>query len=112
MDNFSPLVSGPVESVQFQTMAPAAGNLTEVKGEQAAKDFESIFILKLLEEMTKTVAQWGLEKESGSEQIQGLFSLCLSQHIADNGGLGLYREIYESVADSQNSQIPLTEENL
>ena len=89
------------------------GNVaSETKLERTAKDFESILILKVLEEMTKTIGQWGFEKDGVSEQIRSLFSLCLSEHIGDNGGLGLWEQIYKGMPQSlkagENQQRPET----
>jgi len=71
------------------------GGMSDEKKKQVAKDFESVLISKLLDEMKNTIGQWGFEKDSSAEQIQGIFSLCLSQHIANNGGFGLWKDIYK-----------------
>ena len=89
------------------------GNVaSETKLEKTAKDFESILILKVLEEMTKTIGQWGFEKDGAAEQIRSLFTLCLSEHIGDNGGLGLWEQIYKGMPPSlkagENQQRPET----
>ncbi len=62
--------------------------------EKFAKDFESIFINKLLDVMQSSIGDWGFEKDGASEQITSLFSTYLARHAADNGGLGLWKEIY------------------
>ncbi len=80
-------------------------NLTKIDGisdekkKQVAKDFESVFINKLLDEMENTIGEWGFEKDGASKQIQGIFSLYLSQHIANNNGLGLWKDIYQFLTD-------------
>ena len=68
---------------------------SEEKNKQAAKDFESVLINKLLDAMQNTIGEWGLEKDATASQIQGIFGLYLSQHIANNGGFGLWKDIYE-----------------
>lgn len=71
---------------------------------QAAKDFEAVFINKLLEAMRNTIGEWGFEKDGVSKQIHGMFSLYLAQHIADNGGFGMWREIYDSLTDQGRAE--------
>lgn len=72
----------------------------EGKKEQAAKDFESVFIYKLLEEMKNTIGDWGLEKDEASRQVEGIFWLYLARDIADNGGFGLWKDVYQLMTDS------------
>jgi len=74
--------------------------VTEEQRKKAARDFESVFINKLLDEMKNTVGKWGFKKDGASKQIQGIFTLYLSQHIADNGGFGLWEEIYKFLNNS------------
>ena len=83
--------------------AKIEGDSTESRA-QAAKAFEAVFINKLLEAMRDTIGEWGLEKDGVSKQIHGMFSLYLAQHIADNGGFGLWREIYRSLTDSSGEE--------
>ena len=73
--------------------------VSEEKKKQAAKDFESVFIKKLLDEMTNAIGEWGFEKDAVSKQIQGLFSIYLSQHIANNGGFGLWKDVYRLMTE-------------
>jgi Rod binding domain-containing protein len=74
--------------------------LQEDKKSQSAKDFESIFIYKLLEEMKNTISDWGFEKDEASKQVQGIFWLYLAQDIAENGGFGLWKDVYQFLTDS------------
>ena len=72
--------------------------------EKFAKDFESIFIGKIFEVMRKAAGEWGFEKDSGSEQIDGIFSMCMSKDIGSKGGMGLWKEIYQSLTDAESSK--------
>lgn len=78
-------------------------HLSEEQKKQVAKDFEAVFINKLLEEMENTIGEWGFEKDGASRQVRGIFGLYLSQHIANNGGFGLWKEIYKSLTNSANT---------
>ena len=53
--------------------APKPDNAPRAQKEQFAKDFESIFMEKLLDEMKNTIGNWGFEPDAASKQIQGLF---------------------------------------
>ena len=86
----------------------------DAKKKQFAKDFESVFINKLLDEMKNTIGDWGNEKDGASKQIDGIFWLHLARDIADNGGFGMWKDIYQSLADSKNknSTTNFLDENL
>ena len=70
---------------------------SSLQKEQFARDFESVFVEKLLDEMKNTISDWGLEEDAGSKQIQGLFWLNLARDVSSKGGLGLWKEIYNSL---------------
>ncbi|MHC4158122.1 MAG: hypothetical protein ACYSSO_03495 [Planctomycetota bacterium] len=77
---------------------------------QIAKDFESVFLTRLLDEMRNTIGQWDKEEDAVSEQVQGMFWLYLARDIANNGGFGLWKDIYQSLTDSD--QLKTTTESL
>jgi Rod binding domain-containing protein len=70
-------------------------NVPQDKKKQYAKDFESVLLNKLMEQMKGTIGDWGFERDGASEQVQGLFWMYLSQDVAHNGGIGLWKEIYQ-----------------
>ena len=72
---------------------PAPGADYQAKTEQFAKDFESLFLHKLMEQMDKTVSKSGLLGDGISEQVRDIFWFYLAQEMADNGGVGLWRDI-------------------
>ena len=77
---------------------------TAKKTEQAAKDFESVLLTKILEGMENTVSQFSAEdKEAGSEQVKGLFTLFLARDMADKGGLGLWKDLNTFFKDMQKT---------
>jgi Rod binding domain-containing protein len=88
--------------------------ITEQEKEQIAKDFESLIINQLLDEMKNTIGEWGSEKDGASTQIQGIFWMYLARDIADNGGLGLWKEIYKTLPDNgpENSAGSSLDKNL
>ena len=87
-----PLPLGPQSPKTEQYLntgaAAGAGDM-----EKAAKDFESVLLHQLMEEMSRTIPESGLVNSGVSKQIQSLFWSFLSEEVADNGGLGLWRDI-------------------
>lgn len=78
-------------------------NISEEKKKQVAKDFESVLLTKLLDEMKKSIVDWGSEKDGASKQIHGIFWLYLARDIANNGGLGLWKDIYQSLTNAEHA---------
>ena len=78
-------------------------NISEEKKKQAAKDFESVLLNKLLDEMKNSIVDWGLEKDAASKQTQGIFWLYLGRDIANNGGLGLWKDIYQFLSNAEQT---------
>ncbi|MFQ6034911.1 MAG: hypothetical protein ACE5NM_03560 [Sedimentisphaerales bacterium] len=70
---------------------------------QVAKDFESVLLNKLLDEMKNTIGDWGFEKDGVSKQVQGIFWLYLAQDIANKGGFGLWKEIYKFLTGAEQT---------
>ena len=89
-----PVVKGQTDEIH---------NLSQEKKKQAAKDFESVLLGRLLDEMKNTVGDWGFEKDCASQQIQGIFWLYLARDIADKGGVGLWTDIYEFLGGSDSA---------
>ena len=76
---------------------------SEEKKKQVAKDFESVLLSKLLDEMSKSVGNWGFEKDGASKQVQGIFWLYLARDVANNGGMGLWKDIYKFLAGADQT---------
>ena len=56
---------------------------------KAAKDFESVLLHQLLEEMRKSIPESGLLEDEGNEQIQGMFWSYLAQGLSSAGGCNI-----------------------
>lgn len=78
--------------------------LSEEKKAKAAKDFESVLLGKLLDEMKNSIGDWGLEESAASKQIQGTFWLYLARHLANSGGLGIWTDVYKSLTASEPAE--------
>ena len=78
-------------------------NIPDEKKKQIAKDFESVLLNKMLEEMKNSIGNWGFEKDGASDQIQGIFWLYLARDIANNGGIGLWKDIHQFLTSADKS---------
>ena len=76
---------------------------SEEQKKQIAKDFESVLLNQLLDEMKNTIGDWGFDKDGASEQVQGIFWLYLARDIANKGGFGLWKDIYQFLTDSADT---------
>ena len=63
------------------------------KVEKLAKDFEGVLLNKLMDEMQKTIPDSGLLSSPATKQMKGMFWMFLSQSLADNGGIGLAKQL-------------------
>ena len=68
--------------------------------QKACKDFESIFVSKVLKSMRNSITESGLFGEGfGSDVYQSLFDSQLSEKISDGGGFGVGNVLYKSLAE-------------
>jgi Rod binding domain-containing protein len=105
MDSVKLILTEPVSppALLEQLDKSMLSSISEEKKKQAAKDFESVLLNKLLDEMKNSIVDWGSEKDGTSKQIQGIFWLYLARDIANNGGLGLWKDIYQSLTNAEHA---------
>jgi len=73
---------------------------------QIARDFESVLLTKVFDQVRESLGQWSFDEDEGdgaSQQVQGLFWLYLAQDVADKGGIGMWREIYQHFGDIERA---------
>jgi Rod binding domain-containing protein len=106
----APNYLGDTRQIRPGDTAPA-DDISDAKRKQLAKDFESVLLGKMLDQAKETTGNLGLDEEDGaSEQVQGLFWMYLAQDIANNGGLGLWKDIYRFFKDMEQAPaaVPLS----
>ena len=64
---------------------------------QVAKDFESVLLSKWLDQMKETIVDWSDDKDAASKQVDDIFWQYLAKDMSDQGGLGLWKDIYRSI---------------
>lgn len=78
---------------------PSKGALQPDKLEQACRDFESIFIGQMMQQMRQTVPQDGLFSGGRAEQIYtSMMDDEMAKSIAQQRGLGLAEVLYRQLA--------------
>jgi Rod binding domain-containing protein len=99
--------AAPVKSRGRTAAVEATGTASPQQKRQVrlAKDFESILMTRMVEEMKNTVGQWGgdEEEDGASQQMQGIFWMHMAQHIGENGGIGLWKQIAEVMSQNDPS---------
>lgn len=84
------------DPIRDASQATVATERLEEQKKQIAKDFESVLLAKLFDQVQESIGTWGFEEEdTASQQVQGLFWLHLARDVADKGGLGLWKDIYQ-----------------
>ena len=114
MDSANLILTGSVSPPTPLEQIKNIDSATDAKKKQFAKDFESVFINKLLDEMKNTVGDWGSEKDGAAKQIDGMFWLYLGRDMAQNGGFGMWKDIYQSLtnAEPENTATEILDESL
>ena len=76
------------------------GKLDDEQITQVARDFESVLLHKMLDAMKKTIPESGFLETGTSQQVQDIFWFYLAQDMAKQGGMGLWKTIYEQISRS------------
>ncbi len=67
------------------------------KKQQVAHDFESVLLTRLFDQVQQSMGKWDLEEDGTSQQVQGLFWFYLAREVADQGGVGLWKDVYQQL---------------
>jgi len=71
---------------------------SEKEIEKVARDFESVFLNKLLTAMRKTVPKSGLLDSFASDMFQSMMDEEMSKNMAKNKGMGMGEMIYNDLS--------------
>ena len=109
MENTKLILTDPVlpPTPLKQLETSRLNNTSEEEKKQVAKDFESVLLNKLMDEMQNTIGDWGFEKDGPFKQVQGIFFLYLAREVANNGGVGLWKDIYGFLTDADHKNTTL-----
>ncbi len=71
---------------------------------QIGKDFESVLLTKVFEQVQASIDDSGFDDEDGgAQQVRGLFWLYLARDVADKGGFGLWKDIYQHIKQMEGA---------
>jgi Rod binding domain-containing protein len=98
MADYSGDLKWPSAVDNLQSNAVQAG---EEQKKQIAKDFESVLLTKLFDQVKESIGSLNLDEEEdgAADQVHGLFWLYLAQDVANKGGFGMWKEIYRHFSD-------------
>lgn len=83
-----------------QTITAVNKEISEARLQKACTEFESIFINHMLKTMRASVDEGGLIENSNAGQIiKSMFDDNLSRGIAQGGGIGLAKIMFEYLKD-------------
>jgi Rod binding domain-containing protein len=75
--------------------------------QQIAKDFESVLLTKVFEQVQASIQDGGFDEEDGGgQQVRGLFWFYLAQDVGDKGGFGLWKDIYQQIKQMRGAGDP------
>ena len=90
-----PILSGDPLGAVSRLAVNSAGKFSSAQAAvKAAKDFESVLLNKVLEEMKRTIPESGLLDSDTGQQVQDLFWYYLAQDVGTKGGIGLWKQVY------------------
>jgi hypothetical protein len=90
-------------SVHRSDAPTALASQSDEQKQKLARDFESVLLMRLFEQVKESIGNWGFEEDGGSQQVQGLFWHFLAQNVADKGGFGLWQDIYQSFKETEDA---------
>ncbi len=77
-----------------------SANASDKAKVKAAKDFEGLLIYKLLDEVKNTIPDSGLLGGGAqTRQMQDIFWHYLADELADQGGFGMWKQIYSQIGN-------------
>jgi Rod binding domain-containing protein len=80
----------------------ADGTIQQEKLKKVARDFESVFVHQVMSVMKDTVPDDDQE-DSSSEQIQGMYWSFMAQAVGEEGGIGMWKDLYSMMSRQQKA---------
>jgi len=97
MDSSEMILTEPVSQPTLLKSIEGITSASDEKKKEAAKDFESILLSKIFDQIQKAMGNWGFEESGVSKQINGIYWMYLAQAMGNEGGLGIWKDIYTSI---------------
>lgn len=97
MDGSELILTRPVSQPNLLDSLKGIENATDEQKKKIAKSFESILLKKVFDQVEASMGDWGVEESSVFKQIKGIFWMYLARTVEENGGLGVWKDIYASL---------------
>ena len=81
----------------------AVVDMDDLKKQELAKDFESVLLVRLFNEVKESISASSFDEDAGSDQIHGMFWSFLAEDVADKGGFGLWKDLYQHFKDLEST---------
>ena len=89
-----------MRAVNLAEIAPGAmADMSDHKKQTLAKDFESILLTQLFNEVKESLSASSFDDDAGSDQFHGIFWSFLAEDVADKGGFGVWQDLYHHFQD-------------
>lgn len=86
---------------------PAAARRRDLQEQQIGKDFESVLLSKVFEQVQASIQDSGFDEEDGgAQQVRGLFWYYLAQDVSEKGGFGLWKDVYQQIKQMEDAGDP------
>jgi Rod binding domain-containing protein len=95
---FSQMSEKNLERLRNQSGFGKQGSEKDI--EKVARDFESIFLNKLMSSMRKTVPKSGLLESFASDMFQSMMDEEISKEMSKNKGMGMGEMIYNDLSNA------------
>jgi len=82
----------------------AVAEMEDLQKQKLAKDFESLLVTRLLNEVKASISASSFDEDAGSDQIHGMFWSFLAEDVSEKGGFGLWQEIYQNLKDMEGGE--------
>ncbi|MGD8835484.1 MAG: rod-binding protein [Desulfobacteraceae bacterium] len=87
------------QTQHIQNRQPAAKTLDDEQLEKTCRDFESLFVSYMMQQMRQTIPEDGIIGRSQAEKIYtGMLDNEIAKTVSHNQGIGLARVMYEQMA--------------
>lgn len=107
MESINLLGNAPIQTDDSKKASEMASGLEAAdnkKKMRVAKEFETILVGQLMNQMKETIGESDFLEDGSSKQIKDMFWSFLSDDIGKNGGFGLWENIYKSMSPEKVDQ--------
>ena len=93
------------ENLGRDSIRAADGNvdIEDMHRRKVARDFEAVFVRMVMSKMKDTIPEGDME-DSASKEIKNIYWTFLGDGVAEKGGFGMWKQIYESMPKNEQPQ--------